>query len=236
VLKKPFPVLQLKEGLEWLYQCIVKAMKEFGKTEVIVGIEPTGHYWLNLAYFLDEKGIPLVMTKPMHVKRSKELDDNLPTKHDTKDALVTARLVKDGRFSYPHILKGMEAELPLGATFRSKLVEEQGAVRNQMIRWLDRYFPEFTQVFPSFGKMALAVLEYTPFPSDLAGKELEKVLTLPAKRGITIAAKAVSVEAEGPTLHWRNGRTTDGPYRNRHTCPPISPAGKRDRGIDRTAD
>jgi hypothetical protein len=37
----------------------------------------------------------------MHVKRSKELDDNLPTKNDKKDALVIARLLKDGRFSYP---------------------------------------------------------------------------------------------------------------------------------------
>ena len=45
------------------------------------------------------------MTNPMHVKRSKELDDNLPTKHDRKDALVIARLVKDGRFSYPRITK-----------------------------------------------------------------------------------------------------------------------------------
>ncbi|BDG43968.1 hypothetical protein PcaKH35_23130 [Parageobacillus caldoxylosilyticus] len=84
VLKKSFPVFQSKEGFERFYQYIVDAMKEFGKTEVIVGIEPTGHYWLNLAYFLDEKGIPLVMTNPMHVKRSKELDDNLPTKHDAK--------------------------------------------------------------------------------------------------------------------------------------------------------
>jgi transposase len=177
-LKKSFPISQSREGLERLYQCIVKAMEEFGKTEVIVGIEPTGHYWLNLAYFLEEKDIPLVMTNPMHVKRSKELDDNLPTKHDAKDALVIARLVKDGRFSYPRILKGMEAELRVGATLRSKLVEEQGAVRNQMIRWLDRYFPEFPQAFPFFGKMALAALEYTPFPCDLVGKELEEILAL----------------------------------------------------------
>ncbi len=62
------------------------------------------------------------MTNPMHVKRSKELDDNLPTKHDRKDALVIARLVKDGSFSYPRILKGMEAELRAGSTFRSKLI------------------------------------------------------------------------------------------------------------------
>ncbi|MDA6082818.1 hypothetical protein OSJ97_25085, partial [Escherichia coli] len=45
-----------------------------------------------------------------------------------------------------------------------------------MIRWLDRYFPEFTQVFPSFGKMAMAVLECTPLPSDLYQKQADELL------------------------------------------------------------
>jgi hypothetical protein len=35
-------------------------MKEAKKTEVIVGIEPTGYYWMNLAYLLDHYGIPLL--------------------------------------------------------------------------------------------------------------------------------------------------------------------------------
>ncbi|MFS0639247.1 IS110 family transposase [Mesobacillus foraminis] len=178
VLQKSFSVLQSSDGFQSFYQRILEAMKDFGKTEVIVGIEPTGHYWLNLAYFLEDRGIPLVMANPMHVKRSKELDDNLPTKHDRKDALVIARLIKDGRFSYPRILKEMEAELRVGSTFRNKLTEELGAVKNMIIRWLDRYFPEFTQVFPSFGKMALAVLECTPFPSDLHQKQPDEVLAL----------------------------------------------------------
>ena len=52
----------------------------------------------------------------MHVKRSKELDDNLQTKNDQKDALVIARLVQDGRFSYPRILEDVEAELRIGST------------------------------------------------------------------------------------------------------------------------
>ncbi|WP_071393668.1 IS110 family RNA-guided transposase [Bacillus tuaregi] len=178
VLQKSFPVLQSSDGFQWFYQRILTAMKEYEKTEVIVGIEPTGHYWLNLAYFLEERGIPLVMTNPLHVKKSKELDDNLPTKHDRKDALVIARLIKDGRFSYPRILKDMEAELRVGSTFRGKLTEELSAVKNMIIRWLDRYFPEFTQVFPSFGKMAMAVLECTPFPSDLHQKQADEVLSL----------------------------------------------------------
>lgn len=178
VLQKSFSISQSHEGFEYFYQQMIEALQEHGKAEILVGIEPTGHYWLNLAYFLEERGIPLVMTNPMHVKRSKELDDNLPTKHDRKDALVIARLVKDGRFSYPRILKDMEAELRVGSTFRSKLVEELGSVKNRIIRWLDRYFPEFTQVFPSFGKMALAALECTPFPSDLHQKQPDEVLTL----------------------------------------------------------
>ncbi|MGN8841569.1 IS110 family transposase [Niallia sp. HCP3S3_B10] len=206
VLQKSFSVSQSRDGFELFYKRILVAMKESGKTEVIVGIEPTGHYWLNLAYFLQERGIPLVMTNPMHVKRSKELDDNLPTKHDRKDALVIARLVKDGRFSYPRILKDMEAELRVGSTFREKLVEEFGAVKNMMIRWLDRYFPEFTQVFPKFGKMALAALESTPFPSDLNQKQVDELLVLfkkvkgmkspqkpKAKRLIEVAATSIGI-------------------------------------------
>ena len=74
VLQKSFAVHQSHDGFQIFYQRILKAMKEFGKTEVLVGIEPTGHFWLNLAYYLDDLGIPLTMVNPMHVKRSKELD------------------------------------------------------------------------------------------------------------------------------------------------------------------
>lgn len=178
LLKKSFPVYQSRPGFEIFYNQILESMKEFDKTDVIIGIEPTGHYWLNLAYYLENRGIPLVMCNPMHVKRSKELDDNLQTKNDAKDALVIARLVKDGRYSYPRILKETEAELRVGATLKGNLSEELGALKNKIIRWTDRYFPEFPQVFPSLGKMALAALECTPFPSDVASKEPEELLAL----------------------------------------------------------
>jgi transposase len=183
-LKKRIPVSQSRAGFEQFFALIQEAMRKFGKTEVIVGIEPTGHYWLNLAYFLKEKGIPLVMVNPMHVKRSKELDDNLPTKHDVKDALVIARLVKDGRFSYPRILQDVEAELRAGCTYRESLLKERNVIHNQMIRWLDRYFPEFVQVFPSFGKNALAVLENTPFPMDIADQTVEDLIERYRQSGV----------------------------------------------------
>jgi transposase len=177
-LAKVTSVKQSHAGFEYLYAQIRKLLSETGKSEVIVGIEPTGHYWMNLAYYLADLGIPLVMVNPLHVKRSKELDDNLQTKNDKKDSMVIAKLIKDGRFSYPRILRDVDAELRVGSTYRANLTEELGAIKNRLIRWLDRYFPEFRQVFPSFGKMALAVLECTPFPSEVVGKSSEELLSL----------------------------------------------------------
>ena len=178
VLQKSFPFTQTHDGFEWLYERLLALREAHQKTEILVGFEPTGHYWMNLAVFLSQRGIPYVMVNPMHVNRTKELDDNLQTKNDQKDALVIARLMRDGRFSHPRILEGIEAELRVGASFRSVLQEDINAIHNRIIRWIDLYFPEFTQVFKDFGKMAYAALEKTPLPSDIKNRTPEELLLL----------------------------------------------------------
>ena len=106
MLEKSFPILQTRDGFEGFYKRLLTLKNTHNKKEILVGFEPTGHYWMNLAHFLNSYGIPYVMVNPMHVNRSKELDDNLQTKNDQKDAVVIARLMRDGRFSYPRIFEG----------------------------------------------------------------------------------------------------------------------------------
>ena len=55
---------------------------EHHKEHVMVGMEPTGHYWFTFAQHLKDHQIKIVLVNPFHVKRSKELDDNNPTKND----------------------------------------------------------------------------------------------------------------------------------------------------------
>ena len=43
-----------------------------------------------------------VLVNPHHVKKSKELDDNNPTKNDRKDPKVIAGLVREGRYMIPY--------------------------------------------------------------------------------------------------------------------------------------
>lgn len=178
VLQKSFPFHQSSEGFMCFLQRVLDLQTTHAKSNVLIGFEPTGHYWMNLADFLIAHDIPFVMVNPMHVNRTKELDDNLQTKNDAKDARVIAQLIRDGRYSFPRILKGVEAELRNGASFRLKLQEDLAALKNRIIRWTDRYFPEFQWVFKDLGKNALAVLEKTPFPTDVQSKNLEELLQI----------------------------------------------------------
>ncbi|MCA1322500.1 IS110 family transposase [Bacillus tianshenii] len=159
--------------LDWMH----RHQKNNGKNHVIFGVEPTGHYWLNLAYFLRSKGFDFVLVNPMHVKKSKELDDNSPTKNDTKDARVIAQLIKDGRYSVPNLLEGIYAELREGVKLRDQLTKQLMIIEGRIQNSIQRYFPEFFDVFGDWeGKAALCTLRLFPFPSQIQEMNPEEVL------------------------------------------------------------
>lgn len=175
-------------GFEFFLHWMNKVAKENNKTEIIVGMEPTGHYWLNINEFLVNYGIKLVLVNPANVKRSKTLDDNSLTKNDIKDAKVIAQLVKDGRYSEPKMPEGIYAELRAAMTHRERLVKDITRIKAKVIQWLDKYFPEYLDVFKAWdGKASIAILKEIPLPgqiSDLSAKKILKVIKKGATRGV----------------------------------------------------
>ena len=83
--KKPFEFSNNKEGFQAFESWMEELSAKHGKTAVIPGMEPTGHYWFALGKFLQDNGMRPVHVNPHHVKKSKELDDNNPNKNDRKD-------------------------------------------------------------------------------------------------------------------------------------------------------
>ena len=133
---------------------------------VIIGMEPTGHYWKTLANYLMKLGLTIVGVNPYHTKKAKELDDNSPTKCDKKDAITIARLVKDGRYFNPYLPQDVYAELRVLTNTRTSILKRSNAVKNTITAVLDEYFPEIWQVFkdPLKGKASRQVLRSSPFP------------------------------------------------------------------------
>lgn len=177
-------------GFDLFLRWMKKVSKKHDKTEVIVGMEPTGHYWLNINEFLKNHGIKLVLVNPANVKRSKTLDDNSLTKNDIKDAKVIAQLVKDGRYSEPKMPEGIYAELRTAMTHRERLVKDITRIKAKVNQWLDKYFPEYSNVFKSWdGKASLAILKQIPLPSQIVNLSAEKILKVikkGASRGVGI--------------------------------------------------
>lgn len=157
-----------KEGFEAFGRWMEKLKYSAGKTTVMIGAEPTGHYWFNLASYLKESGIKLVLVNPHHVKKSKEMDDNHPSKSDRKDPKTIAKLVCEGRYNEPYIPEGVYADLRSVMECRRRVCKDLNQIKNRMQRWLSIYFPEFVKEYCKIDTVSgLLVLENAPLPEDI---------------------------------------------------------------------
>jgi transposase len=147
-------------------------------TKIIIGMEPTGHYWKPIANYLIKKGYKVVCVNPYHTKKASELDDNSPTQSDKKDALTIARLVKDGRYFNPYMPQDVYAELRALTNARESTKKRMDAVKNTITAILDEYFPEIWEVFknPLKGKASRQILKSCPFPLMILDMEDEEIL------------------------------------------------------------
>ena len=60
-----------RNGFEEVLQRVKVEMLKTGSKGVIFAIETASHYWRNLAYFLDDHGIPFRLVNPFTLKRSR---------------------------------------------------------------------------------------------------------------------------------------------------------------------
>lgn len=206
-LAKIFKFESVSYGFENFSEWLTELCKTNQKDNIIIGAEPTGHYWFTLAEFLKENNIKFVFVNPMHVKRTKELDDNHPSKNDRKDPKVIAKLVLDGRYLTPYIPEDIYAELRVMNETRMRINKELVAIKNRIQRWFAIYFPEYKNVFGNWEcDSSIEVLLNIPLPSDVVNmgaeainelwraKKIRAVGIKRAKLLVEIAEKSIGVK------------------------------------------
>ena len=166
--RKPLEFGNTEEGFETLRTWIMELKEKHGMDKVIPGMEPTGHYWFNLGKFLQDEGMKPVHVNPHHVKKSKEMDDNDPSKNDRKDPKVIAGLVNEGRYFYPYIPDGIYAEIRALSGLQVLARSEITRLKNRIARWFSIYFPNYKDVYGNVGAVSgLMVLKEAPLPEDI---------------------------------------------------------------------
>ena len=157
-----------QEGFRSAKEWAVRIAAEHDKGQIVLGLEPTGHYWFCLATWMIANGISVVQGNPYAVKQTKEVEDNSQLKDDRKDPKLIANLVKDGNFGMPYLPEKIYAELRRLSMFRDQLNEDRIRTINRMHREMKIYFPEYKEALGKVdGAFSLELLKEAPFPDEL---------------------------------------------------------------------
>jgi transposase len=168
-----------RDGFETMIQRTRLKMTDIGCRGVIFAIETGGHYWRNIAYFLDDKGIPYRFINQYTLKRRREGKDLNRRKNDYRDSEVAAQLLCTGEFTESKLPQGVYAELRTAHNAYRRLVKERTRITNLIKGLLDGLFPEFTQVFKDpCGLTAATVLTICATPSVIAAMSEEEFITI----------------------------------------------------------
>ena len=166
--RQPFSFDNNEEGFESAKAWMVELAAVNDKKQIVLGLEPTGHYWLCVATWLINNGISVVQVNPYAVKQTKEVEDNSQLKDDRKDPKVIANLVMNGNYGMPYLPEGVYADLRSLSLLRSQQTGNRTRCTNRLHRLMTIHFPEYKDAFGKIdGSFALEILKVAPFPEDI---------------------------------------------------------------------
>ncbi|MGU8452258.1 IS110 family transposase [Clostridium perfringens] len=142
---------------------------KFNYNNILIGFESTGHYWINVDWFLTEKlNIKTVMVRNDAVRHTRALNSQGKGKNDSLDSRTIAECLKNGYYFDVQGRKEDYIVLRRLTRERSELEKEIARYKNRFRAWLDVNNPIFLENFSNvFSSVALALLKVYPSPLDI---------------------------------------------------------------------
>lgn len=186
VLAKYDRVYNSRKGFDYYHKVIEKMKKKHGFKDVLIGMEPTGHYWRKLAYFSKDLGYEVRFIRTSATKYQRELDESSSAKNDLRDAVTISQIVREGKYLDTVIKNDEYYQLRTLAKVRERILRYNNGNKNALRAVIDDYFPELTDIFWSMDSKGLwGLLEHAPFPEDVLKLDMEQlslIIGKPSKR------------------------------------------------------
>jgi hypothetical protein len=150
------------------------AMKE----NTVIGMEATGHYWLNVYSYLLELGYNLKVINPIQSEAFRKMYIR-KTKNDSKDSFVIAQIMRFGQFSTTALSDENIIALRQLSRYRVNLVDSCSDWKRKVIALVDQVFPEYESFFSdTFGVTSKEILLKYPTPEDMLSVGTKKLTSL----------------------------------------------------------
>lgn len=149
-------------------------------SEVEVGMEATGHYWLSVYSFLVEHGYVVHVVNPIQTDGWRKGVEIRNRKTDAIDSVLIADLIRYGNFVETSLADENTMSLRNLSRFRNYLVSSISDLKRKVICVLDQVFPEYQSVFSNiFGETSKELLLHFQTADDfenITAAQLEDAL------------------------------------------------------------
>ena len=141
IVTPTFEIDIFQTGYEQLCQAVDEAVVRTDAKVVLTGMEPSSHYFENLARHLNERPQPVTLINSFSVKKNRDQQMMLYEKDDEIDVAAIGDLLKRGEGSPFNPPEGIYLRLQHLARVRISKVKMRTMLQNQIIGHLDRIFP-----------------------------------------------------------------------------------------------
>ncbi len=156
-------------------------------SELEIGMEATGHYWLSLYSFLIEHHLVVHVINPIQTDGWRKGTEIRKRKTDIIDSVLIADFIRYGDFLETSLADEDTMSLRNLSRFRNYLVGSIGDLKRKTICVLDQIFPEYHHAFSNvFGKTSKELLLQLNSPSDyedVTSEQLEELLSQVTLKG-----------------------------------------------------
>ena len=141
IVKEAFEIDFYQSGFDRLCQVIEQAKAEIQAQVVLVGMEPTSHYFENLARHLLQQSQPVTLINSFAVKQNRDQQLMHREKSDPIDCAAIGDLLRRGEGTAYQPATDIYLQLQQLDRVRLGKVKIETMLKNQIIAHLDRIFP-----------------------------------------------------------------------------------------------
>ena len=161
------------------FQVLIENLTDYAKTELLIGMEDTGHYHFALLKYLLDNRYTVALINPTTTDLTRKLQGGI-TKNDTLDSITICDVISSNQRKKPYRVTKVNSfdlyEQKQLTRHHHNLKEELNIYKNRLQKCIDIVFPEFNSLFKSkYGLVYMSVLKNFSSANAIANADIRNI-------------------------------------------------------------
>ena len=175
ILSNPSVFNNNQEG----FLLLIKKLNNYAKSELLIGMEDTGHYHFALLKYLLDSRYTVALINPTTTDLTRKLQGGI-TKNDPLDSLTICDVIASNQRKKPYRITKVNRfdlyEQKQLTRHHHNLKEELSTYKNRLQKCIDIVFPEFNSLFRSkYGIVYMHVLKTFASAEKIANSDIRTI-------------------------------------------------------------